>query len=934
MSEYATLLDLVALALAVFLVLQLQRVRAVLSLVFAPARARRIVTPRIPDAIADLHAQAAAELAPLGFEGPQWFLVDHPGGVMPAQPVAVWRQREEGDALWLFAPPAPQWANHLLSIFVRRLADGRHCVSEAFDCYAEICADEQILAQTIGGADLAALWRRHRDWAARQGAADTAGVDDAALDWQASELSEQRLASLQRRGKVYRDSRGLLRPRLAFAWTIYKAFRRQPKPPANTQPVPPARLVWLAGVMKRVTQQTVPRRVQAGLFAFSVALFLLLGAWIWGWRFAAILLVVVAIHEFGHYLAMRLSGYRNVQMLALPLVGGVTIGHEARPDAARRAWMSLMGPLPGILIGWALLLYASLSGGIALGGIGNSLILEAALVFLFINYLNVLPVPPLDGAHVVQELLPVGSARLSAVFIAIASLAGAALAFWFGFHVLALIALLQLPTVRSRWQLGGVLHALRSDPQMEKSQPEALRQRRLYEVFDRIAGTTLLAPPRLALGSEALRSLDVVPMRPLQRVLVGGTYLLLLAGPLAAAVIAINFSLWAQGSADYTASMERSWQERRQLEADAARLGVDALVREVIAEENADSAAAELPAPPDAAALAAAQARLGFTLPDDIAAFYRVADGAAPLGLAPLAQVQPAAAAAELDLDSFGYEGKIHFSYWRSPQTPEAVPELDSVELTAAQLRGFLLLGRDDELDTIALYDTGEPPRYAGLRFYWLDTEGGSKAAAGLSGWLRQRWVDQESMRTRQQRFDAALQREQAALAGWNTTQLLDGLERPPLWMRLLAPQGAWPAAAGEAQIDAVAARFGTPLPDDLAALYRRHDGFPDLMLLPLEHWRAVSSLSPETTVALNRGYSNQFSDAKPDALVSCIAIGGHFDERDTDDPLRWVGMLWCPQQAPERRFIDIARRRAAADFIVLLREYVALQRVGSVLGL
>jgi len=91
MSEYATLLDLVALALAVFLVLQLQRVRAVLSLVFAPARARRIVTPRIPDAIADLHAQAAAELAPLGFEGPQWFLVDHPGGVMPAQPVAVWR---------------------------------------------------------------------------------------------------------------------------------------------------------------------------------------------------------------------------------------------------------------------------------------------------------------------------------------------------------------------------------------------------------------------------------------------------------------------------------------------------------------------------------------------------------------------------------------------------------------------------------------------------------------------------------------------------------------------------------------------------------------------------------------------------------------------------------------------------------------------------
>lgn len=926
MSEYATLLDLVALALAVFLVLQLQRVRAVLSLVFAPARARRIVTPRIPDAIADLHAQAAAELAPLGFEGPQWFLVDHPGGVMPAQPVAVWRQREEGDALWLFAPPAPQWANHLLSIFVRRLADGRHCVSEAFDCYAEICADEQILAQTIGGADLAALWRRHRDWAARQGAADTAGVDDAALDWQASELSEQRLASLQRRGKVYRDSRGLLRPRLAFAWTIYKAFRRQPKPPANTQPVPPARLVWLAGVMKRVTQQTVPRRVQAGLFAFSVALFLLLGAWIWGWRFAAILLVVVAIHEFGHYLAMRLSGYRNVQMLALPLVGGVTIGHEARPDAARRAWMSLMGPLPGILIGWALLLYASLSGGIALGGIGNSLILEAALVFLFINYLNVLPVPPLDGAHVVQELLPVGSARLSAVFIAIASLAGAALAFWFGFHVLALIALLQLPTVRSRWQLGGVLHALRSDPQMEKSQPEALRQRRLYEVFDRIAGTTLLAPPRLALGSEALRSLDVVPMRPLQRVLVGGTYLLLLAGPLAAAVIAINFSLWAQGSAGAEASMERSRQERRQLEAEAAKLGVDALVRDLVAVDAPDTVISTPSSSPDAAVLAAAQVRLGFALPEDLAGFYRIVDGAAQLGLAPLTQLQPTATAVERELNSFAYDGAVHFTHWRQSEEPGAPAEFEDVALTVAQLRSFMLLGHDSELNTITLYDTGQPPLRAGLRYYRLDVEGSSEAAPGLADWLRGRWVGLRAQRAQRQRFDVALQREQEKMADWTATQLLDGLERPPLWLRLLTSEQAWPGAADEAQITAIAARFGASLPEDMASVYRRHDGVPDLALLPLAHWRAVSSLSPEVIDVLSRGYAGQFGDIAPEALTSCVAIGGYFDENDAT--AGWVGMLWCPMQVPDRRFVDIARHRISANFTSLLRGYVAQQHV------
>ena len=526
--------DFAALVLAVFLLLQLQRVRALLSFVFGPLRARRIAQPRIPEAVADLHVQAAMELTAQGFEGPVWYLIDSPDGGTLAQPVAVWRQREQGDALLLYAPPAPHLANRLLSVFMRRLADGRHCISEAFDCYAQISANGQVLAQTIGGADFAAQWQLHKDWCARQGATDPAGIDDASLDWLVAGLHEQCLASLQQRGKVYRDSQGLLRPRPGFAWQMYTALWRQPKPPANTQPVPPARLAWLAQVALRQTQRPVPRRVQAGLFAFSVALFLLLGGWFWGLRFAAILFVVVAIHEFGHYLAMRLSGYRNVQMLALPLVGGVTIGHEATPDAARRAWMSLMGPLPGIVIGWALAIYVLMNG--AIGGLAY----EAALIFLFVNYLNVLPVPPLDGAHVVQELLPVGSARLSAVFIATASLVGAALAFWLGFKLLAFIALLQLPGVRNRWQLGGVLRALRNDPEMDRSRPAGARQRRVFEIFDRIAGPTPHAAVRLALGAEALRGFDVKPMRLLQRVLVGGTYLLLLAGPIVVAAVSLG----------------------------------------------------------------------------------------------------------------------------------------------------------------------------------------------------------------------------------------------------------------------------------------------------------------------------------------------------------------------------------------------------------
>lgn len=904
--------DLAALVLAIFLLLQLQKVRALLSFVFEPLRARRIAAPRIPEAIADLHAQAALELTALGFEGPDWFLIDGPDGGIVAQPVAAWRQRDQGDVLWLFAPPAPDVPNRLLSVFVRRLADGRHGVSQAFDCYAEISANEQVLAQTIGGADFAAQWQLHKDWCARQGATDLAGTDDASLDWQASGLHEQRLASLQQRGKVYRDSQGLLRPRPGFAWQMYTALWRKPKPPANTQPVPPARLAWLAQITLRQTQRPVPRRVQAGLFAFSVALFLLLGGWFWGLRFAAILFVVVAIHEFGHYLAMRLSGYRNVQMLALPLVGGVTIGHEATPDAARRAWMSLMGPLPGIVIGWTLAIYALLEGQI-----GSGLVYEAALVFLFVNYLNVLPVPPLDGAHVVQELLPVGSARLSAVFIATASLIGAALAFWLGFKLLAFIALLQLPGVRNRWQLGGVLKALHNDPEMDKSRPAGARQRRVFEIFDRVAGPTPHAPLRLAFGAEALRSLDVKPMRRLQRVLVGGTYLLLLAGPIVAA--AVSLSLWRSSvtlEADAGAMVDRYERDLVRLDAQAAALDTRELLRQLAAQQS--QTAEEPVAGADEAAFAAAQERLSRPLPADLAAFYRAVDGASALGLYPLARVQPASAAADLDLASYAYEGTIAFL--------RAGKNSDYISLTPAQLSAFLLLGHDSELATVALYDTAEPPLQSGLRFYWLDSEGDSQAQPDLQSWLRGRWSGFQLMTERQRRTEAAQEREQAALADWTVVQLLGAIERPAWWLHVISPGMKWRGAADETQIAAVVTRFGALLPEDLAEVYRQHDGMPVLQMLPLDQWQAVTALKPDIAAALRARHTMLRASAAADEIDACIVIAGYHD----DAQLRTASLLWCPRNSPEQRYLDLVHGHERRAYVDLLRFHVAQTRAAQ----
>lgn len=910
--------DILALIAAIFLLLQLQKLRAVLSFVFVPRPARALGVDRVPEALADLHDDAARQLRTLGYAGPDWFQLDAPASSgIPVLLWAAWRNRDSGDTVWLSPPQSPLLPNRLCVWFVRRLVDGRYCVSQPFDPYAEISADEQVLGQTIAGTDFAAQQRVHAAWCERLGRVDLAGTDDAALHWQASELHNVRIASLLRRGKLYRDRRGLLRPNLAFALKVLGALRRAPKI-ANSGPVPPARLAWLAEVQQRLTLRPVPRRVQAGLFVLSVALFLVAGAWLWGARFALILFIVIALHELGHYLAMRAFGYRNVQMLALPLVGGVTIGHEAKPDAARRAWMSLMGPLPGIVIGW-LLLWLSLDSP-GLGGLlgvlvsRDELLVQAALAFLFLNYLNVLPLPPLDGAHVVQELLPAGAPRLSAVFLAVACLVGGGLAIWAGFYLLAVLAALQLPLARSRWGLGEVLTRLRKDPALARQKLPALRRQRVFEVFDAVQGSTAQATARLALGAEAERSLAVRPMRPLQRLAVGLVYSLLLAGPVVAAVLGAALFRYGLGSAESQAEIAQRQARDEEWRRRAGAMDLPALVQQLgqlrqdlqIPEGRSSTSAA------DAARIDAAGVRLGEPLPAELAHFYGLDNAAAVLDLVAPEQLQRAGSVAGLDLEQWAYEGRIGF-YQPEKRGSE-------ITLTPAQLRGLLLIGRDEELGGWLFYDTATPPLHAGLRVYALQPESGNRASLDLRYWLQQQWIELGQVQQDQQAYRASIARARAALANADMDALLAEM-KPGLGQRVLYPHFSAPGPAEPAQIAATAARLGHEIPAGLQALYARHDGFPPLELLPLAQWQPVAALQAPVRERLRTVSAHT---PEMPAVDECFVIGGSVRE----DALYNPSVFWCPLNPPESRIVRQLPPHGVAAIDELLREHAALQRV------
>lgn len=102
----------------------------------------------------------------------------------------------------------------------------------------------------------------------------------------------------------------------------------------------------------------------------------------------------LAIHEVGHYLAARYFKYESVRfMLMLPL-GAAVISHKPVESLKEKLIILLAGPVPGIIIGYILLLSYSATQ--------YTWAKQMGLAFLMVNGFNLLPIIPLDGGRIIR----------------------------------------------------------------------------------------------------------------------------------------------------------------------------------------------------------------------------------------------------------------------------------------------------------------------------------------------------------------------------------------------------------------------------------------------------------------------------------------------------------------------------------------------------
>jgi Zn-dependent protease len=194
--------------------------------------------------------------------------------------------------------------------------------------------------------------------------------------------------------------------------TTMSAIRRwAPRPysltseanPANDHTFPAiADEIHLRALCDEVALQSAPSPgMKVWWMFFSVSLVASAAVlWIWlGWEAMLALLLVLLIHELGHWTAMRYFGYHNARIFFLPLFGAVATGDKRDATAWQETIVLLAGPLPGLVFGSLLL---AMDSSELWPYHTYETVHLVALLFIAVNLFNLLPVVPLDGGKILS----------------------------------------------------------------------------------------------------------------------------------------------------------------------------------------------------------------------------------------------------------------------------------------------------------------------------------------------------------------------------------------------------------------------------------------------------------------------------------------------------------------------------------------------------
>jgi Zn-dependent protease len=317
---------------------------------------------------------------------------------------------------------------------------------------------------------------------------------------------------------------------------VLETAPRKPHPTADARPssIESEHLETAAARCLLAQRRTVPATpgyhllFLVSLLASSIAF----GLWL-GWDTTFIVLAVIFIHEMGHWIGMKLCGYEDPRIFFVPLFGGVATGRKDRKTVGQELLVLLLGPVPGLFLA-----LAAYWAGATWSGRPDWL-WRFTLITFVINYLNLLPVLPLDGGRIVQALFLRRLPRLGFVFSGLSTLAVGAGALFLQSWILGILALFGFFRIRTELLLGRAKKAVLDGLSADEAGDPSRSTRRALEVLDQAALPNELRPfpQRGALVNQIVTALQHPPPSTFTMLLGALAYLASLVIPLALGII-------------------------------------------------------------------------------------------------------------------------------------------------------------------------------------------------------------------------------------------------------------------------------------------------------------------------------------------------------------------------------------------------------------
>ncbi|RZI62231.1 MAG: site-2 protease family protein [Rubrivivax sp.] len=134
--------------------------------------------------------------------------------------------------------------------------------------------------------------------------------------------------------------------------------------------------------------------LSGGTMLLSVILY----TWVYGWRYAVGFIVLLFVHEMGHYVAARQKGLNVGLPTFIPFVGAWIELKEMPHDAQTEAYIGLGGPLLGT-VGATVCYLLARSWNL-------DWLLAVSYAGFFLNLFNLIPLSPFDGGRITAVLSP------------------------------------------------------------------------------------------------------------------------------------------------------------------------------------------------------------------------------------------------------------------------------------------------------------------------------------------------------------------------------------------------------------------------------------------------------------------------------------------------------------------------------------------------